>query len=169
MYCPKCKTVDLKVQNYEGIEIDKCPKCKGIWLDEGELKPIVDTKEQSFSHEFIKESIENAFAGIPMEERKNQIPCPKCGKDMRPVNYNYSSGIVLDRCPGHGMWFDANELEGVQINGEHWTKELNDNRDDWSKQSSQTRETYISQVNEREKVNAGRFLFGSIIHKIKNI
>lgn len=40
MQCPKCG-VDLLASQREGIEIDCCPKCGGIWLDHGELHDMI--------------------------------------------------------------------------------------------------------------------------------
>ena len=41
MLCPIC-TVDLVVADRQGIEIDYCPKCRGVWLDRGELDKIIE-------------------------------------------------------------------------------------------------------------------------------
>jgi hypothetical protein len=41
MLCPVCK-VDLLLSEKQGIEIDYCPKCRGIWLDRGELDKLVE-------------------------------------------------------------------------------------------------------------------------------
>ncbi len=41
MKCPICN-VDLLITDRQGIEIDYCPKCRGIWLDRGELDKIID-------------------------------------------------------------------------------------------------------------------------------
>ena len=41
MLCPVCK-VDLKMSERQGIEIDYCPNCRGVWLDRGELDKIID-------------------------------------------------------------------------------------------------------------------------------
>ncbi len=41
MKCPICN-VDLMIADRQGIEIDYCPKCRGIWLDRGELDKIID-------------------------------------------------------------------------------------------------------------------------------
>ena len=37
MQCPACKTVNLAMTDRQGIEIDYCPQCRGVWLDRGEL------------------------------------------------------------------------------------------------------------------------------------
>jgi Zn-finger nucleic acid-binding protein len=40
LLCPTCK-VDLVMSERQGIEIDYCPKCRGVWLDRGELDKII--------------------------------------------------------------------------------------------------------------------------------
>ncbi len=39
--CPSCK-VDLVMSDRHGVEIDYCPKCRGVWLDRGELDKIIE-------------------------------------------------------------------------------------------------------------------------------
>lgn len=41
MLCPVCK-VGLHMSDRQGIEIDYCPQCRGIWLDRGELDKIIE-------------------------------------------------------------------------------------------------------------------------------
>jgi Zn-finger nucleic acid-binding protein len=41
MLCPVCR-VDLVMSDRQGIEIDYCPKCRGVWLDRGELDKIIE-------------------------------------------------------------------------------------------------------------------------------
>ena len=42
MQCPVCPEATLAMTNREGIEIDYCPKCRGVWLDRGELDKIIE-------------------------------------------------------------------------------------------------------------------------------
>ncbi len=42
MNCPCCKETNLVLSERQGIEIDYCPKCRGIWLDRGELDKIIE-------------------------------------------------------------------------------------------------------------------------------
>ncbi len=39
MKCPKCG-MELIALDYQGIEVDKCAECEGIWLDAGELESV---------------------------------------------------------------------------------------------------------------------------------
>ncbi|MBD9369898.1 zf-TFIIB domain-containing protein [Xanthomonas sp. XNM01] len=45
MHCPACKTVTLAMTERQGIEIDYCPQCRGIWLDRGELDRLIERAE----------------------------------------------------------------------------------------------------------------------------
>lgn len=42
MKCPVCTSVDLKMADRQGVEIDYCPECRGVWLDRGELDKIIE-------------------------------------------------------------------------------------------------------------------------------
>ena len=45
MKCPIDNT-ELTMSDRQGIEIDYCPQCRGVWLDRGELDKIVERSEQ---------------------------------------------------------------------------------------------------------------------------
>lgn len=54
MKCPACD-VDLVMAERQGTEIDYCPKCRGVWLDRGELDKII---EKSLAAEAPRQSSE---------------------------------------------------------------------------------------------------------------
>lgn len=41
MNCPTCN-VALNMTERQGVEIDYCPKCRGVWLDRGELDKLIE-------------------------------------------------------------------------------------------------------------------------------
>ncbi len=45
MNCPTCRDADLVMTDRQGIEIDYCPKCRGVWLDRGELDKIIERSQ----------------------------------------------------------------------------------------------------------------------------
>lgn len=49
MKCPVCETVDLRMSERQGVEIDYCPQCRGVWLDRGELDKIIERAAQTDS------------------------------------------------------------------------------------------------------------------------
>lgn len=44
MDCPTCN-VGLKMTERQGVEIDYCPQCRGVWLDRGELDKIIERSD----------------------------------------------------------------------------------------------------------------------------
>ena len=42
MHCPVCKDPKLVISERQGIEIDYCPDCRGVWLDRGELDKLIE-------------------------------------------------------------------------------------------------------------------------------
>lgn len=42
MNCPVCTNVTLMMSERQGIEIDYCPNCRGVWLDRGELDKLIE-------------------------------------------------------------------------------------------------------------------------------
>jgi Zn-finger nucleic acid-binding protein len=48
MKCPVCD-VDLSISSREGVEIDFCPQCRGVWLDRGELDKVIERASASLA------------------------------------------------------------------------------------------------------------------------
>jgi uncharacterized protein len=42
MKCPSCPDSVLAMTDRQGVEIDYCPQCRGVWLDRGELDKLVE-------------------------------------------------------------------------------------------------------------------------------
>jgi uncharacterized protein len=68
MKCPVCKEPDLVMSERQGVEIDYCPACRGVWLDRGELDKIVEksmetTAAQPVLREFSRPMIDSYYEG----------------------------------------------------------------------------------------------------------
>lgn len=53
MKCPNCEET-LVMTERQGVEIDYCPKCRGVWLDKGELDKIVEKATSSQASQDLK-------------------------------------------------------------------------------------------------------------------
>ena len=42
MKCPICPDATLVMMDRQGVEIDYCPQCRGVWLDRGELDKLIE-------------------------------------------------------------------------------------------------------------------------------
>jgi len=47
MRCPHCTDTNLAMTERQGIEIDYCPNCRGVWLDRGELDKLLERAGQN--------------------------------------------------------------------------------------------------------------------------
>lgn len=99
MNCAKCDGL-LQTNILEGVEIDQCQQCGGIWLDLGELSQLREHKNLS-----VNQSTHNIQDNKPAN-------CPKGHGSMIRVHDLNRPNIVLDSCSVcHGLWLDAGELE----------------------------------------------------------
>lgn len=114
MICPRCN-IDLEPEKYKGIEVDRCPQCKGMWLDYGELDQLEDTV-------LDKDEVKGAMM---WDVSQGKLPCPKCRESMQHFNYR-AYDLELDFCKqAHGTWLDAGEEKGVLELMEQRIKDLN--------------------------------------------
>jgi len=98
--CPKC-WVEMERKEAEvlgpNIEIDICPKCGGIWLDEGELNKLLRDRKLS---DYLTKHIGT--------KTKSKLVCPKCGGLM---DIEKAEDVEIDVCLNcHGVWLDQGEL-----------------------------------------------------------
>lgn len=99
MKCPVCRQRTMYVVEFEGIELDVCHACDGVWFDADELglllgrDPVPDL----------------APAADPGEGER---PCPRCRKDMAKANIGPHRRVLVDVCRRNacGLWFDRGEL-----------------------------------------------------------
>ena len=107
MDCPRCPQEPMIILELRGVEIDYCPECGGIWLDEGELELLLEDRDEKGN---VLQSLAVA-RHITEESRK----CPVCTKVMEKVVCGSGEKkVLIDRCPKyHGLWFDKGELDDV--------------------------------------------------------
>ena len=104
MNCPRDK-VELQVERHRDIEVDRCPTCKGGWLDADELSRLEET---------VKSTEEQRRATIQYANHASELTCPKCGGSMTAFNYRAYS-LELDVCDQHhGFWLDDGEAIRVR-------------------------------------------------------
>ncbi len=103
MNCPKCQAAMESVK-YEGVEIDRCTACKGLWFDmleQEDLKKLQAAK---------KIDIGDAMAGKKLDF-KSDIECPKCHAQMLKMVVLNQPHIRYESCSVcYGVFFDAGEF-----------------------------------------------------------
>ncbi len=99
--CPKCKAPSLSEFNTsEGVIVDFCDLCSGIWFDKNELA------------QYIELSIDiPEFSEMKQKAVKTDLVCPKCGLNLEELPFSSKTHILVDRCDGcGGIFFDAGEI-----------------------------------------------------------
>ncbi len=105
MLCPVCKE-PMVVLELNEVEIDYCPVCEGIWLDEGELELLLENASE-------KDSLIESFTPCYHSGEK-RYRCPICSKKMNKIIVSAGTAIVIDKCrKNHGLWFDKGELQEI--------------------------------------------------------
>ena len=103
MKCPDCG-VDLAQAKRDGVEMEICPSCQGMWLTSQEL---VQLEDEVF--DFGDDEKGSLMLGSQPSTRK----CPQCGKAMKTFQYRLYD-LDLDFCEDqHGYWLDAGEDKRV--------------------------------------------------------
>jgi len=64
--------VDLKIAERQGVEIDYCPDCRGVWLDRGELDKIVERPYASSMNTQAQQGPQSYQSGSHREHYKNE-------------------------------------------------------------------------------------------------
>ncbi len=54
MKCPTCPETTLVMADRQGIEIDYCPQCRGVWLDRGELDKLIEKSASTQSIQAVR-------------------------------------------------------------------------------------------------------------------
>jgi Zn-finger nucleic acid-binding protein len=105
MQCPKCHGEAPDFNTKEGVVVNFCNDCKGLWFDQGELALYTETA-----------------ADLPQldtllsQGQTTSYTCPHC-PDEHLIEIPYMSGedLLIDWCPGcHGAWLDHRELPKVE-------------------------------------------------------
>ena len=99
--CPKCKKPTLSNFNTsEGVVVDFCDKCFGIWFDKDELANYIELSTD------IPEIVE-----LKKQAQKTGMVCPKCKGTLEELPFSSQTDFLVDRCEScGGIFFDAGEI-----------------------------------------------------------
>ncbi len=109
MKCYKCSS-RMTRKALDGVLVDSCPTCEGIWLDGGELEMLKNGARKT-----TEEILLQARSEISREKRRLVTAhemCPRCQQDK--LHEKIVAGTALDTCAScGGLYFDWSELSKV--------------------------------------------------------
>ncbi len=103
MLCPKCENLPLKRRtiSIKNLELDRCPECKGMWFDEGELCAVLGSKACK-SFDISKYAAEML-----------NTDCPRCKVCLHEFCYPGTT-VLVDGCRQcKGVWLDNREWSAI--------------------------------------------------------
>ena len=102
LMCPVC---DAPLE--EAGSTSRCRMCEGAWIPEDALVAILEQRAST-------------LVELPWQSRSGDKarPCASCKAEMQTVDLG---AVQLDRCPDHGVWFDADELASLLREAKHFT------------------------------------------------
>jgi len=117
--CPVCgdrSVLQSRRLGTEAVSVLECQLCAGLWLGHDsfeQLKERAATKGEALrglARQPLKPVQQRATAAVSYR------PCICCGQLMVRRQYIRGSGVVVDICRDHGIWFDDEELSQLL----HW-------------------------------------------------
>lgn len=98
MNCPVCPNTQLVMADRNGVEIDYCPSCRGVWLDRGELDKILERsgREEQAAYSGYRQNDSNYRRDDYRDQRSGPIPQP----GPPPENNLYWDGYRWKRKKG---------------------------------------------------------------------
>lgn len=106
MRCPKCRS-DMQAVNYEGVEVDRCSDCQGIWFDAGEVEALA-AKQAAMV-------VDTGAARVGKQmNATDDYRCPRCGGAMARRVDAHQRHIWYESCIDcDGSFFDAGEFRDL--------------------------------------------------------
>ena len=103
MNCPDCNAM-LVQQKRDGVDMEVCPSCKGMWLTPQELTQLEDE---------VFDFGDDEKGSLMFESQTSTRKCPLCGKAMKSFEYRLYD-LAMDFCEDlHGYWLTADEDKRV--------------------------------------------------------
>jgi Zn-finger nucleic acid-binding protein len=116
LHCPVCgKLARLSNRRIGPVATMECQRCAGFWLGANVLEDLVAKAASGVLADDWQPSARRA--GDELEPIDKDGPryrkCPVCAKLMHRRNYGRHSGVIIDVCREHGVWFDVEELPQI--------------------------------------------------------
>jgi Zn-finger nucleic acid-binding protein len=115
--CPACgKGSCLGHRQIGEVALLECQRCGGFWVGRNVFEHLVEEASHGVSSEDVRlQSRQPSAATLDSGQPGNALyrQCPVCGELMNRYHYAHRSGVIIDSCRDHGVWFDADELANI--------------------------------------------------------
>lgn len=106
--CPRCAG-PLTPGHARRTDAHACGRCGGVWLGVGGWR-IVESLEADTAA--VKVAVAASHGATAAPDPRPAIHCPSCGATLER-RVPHGSGVSVDGCTSHGIWFDRDELQAL--------------------------------------------------------
>ena len=106
--CPRCGGPALGPAETDGVLLQGCAGCGGIWVDDGSSRRLIAAPSAQAA-QLASVASQNARQQV---DTSSTVACPVCRKTMRHQDFP-NARLRLDVCDAHGSWFDRGELAAL--------------------------------------------------------
>lgn len=106
-HCPNCRALLSALSERSGTVYD-CLACAGQFIEHALLQDLLQQRAP-LAHAALRQP----KSGKPPADTVVYRPCAICAKLMNRRNFGGASGVIVDLCAEHGVWFDAGEFPRV--------------------------------------------------------
>lgn len=110
--CPSCRE-PLSARALGRARLSGCGGCEGVWADPASFRTICADRESDSAYLGAGAVAAGPSVSDPLTSPIVYRPCAVCGELMNRFNFAGCSGVVLDSCKPHGVWFDPDELRRI--------------------------------------------------------
>ncbi len=107
--CPRCK-LSMRASMYEGAAVLGCDQCWGFWVPGASLRTILTSQDEEFSKAERKQAMDQKIGDV---EADAPVACLSCGETLQ--KRAILGSLLVDFCPGHGVWLDTGEIKSIQV------------------------------------------------------
>lgn len=107
--CPACEAPFVGIPTEASGRVHECTACGGQWVDHTSLRTLFERRVRLCLDWGRRPDALSADSA----NRVRYLPCPMCRQLMNRRNFGERSGVIVDVCRSHGVYFDPGELPRV--------------------------------------------------------
>ena len=117
--CPACegeRPLASRRLGRANVALFDCSSCGGIWIEKEIFGVLADRARAGHLPEVFGGGAPSPAEIPPAPATAQPLryrPCVTCGALMSRRNYGRKSGVIVDVCARHGLWFDLHELDSL--------------------------------------------------------
>ena len=105
--CPRCN-IPMRAKQIGEFALIGCDKCAGVFVPHDVFEMMQEKRDS-----VVFTAIAPPKGQVDVGSNASYVRCPVCKQMINRVNFARISGVLVDVCREHGIWFDGGEIEKI--------------------------------------------------------